>query len=73
MFLDLKAYLRTLHKVGLLTELGRINFAYTVDGVDERVVTAVAHCQPMTEEKDYVDVTVPGTNWEDYPPTPLIG
>ena len=36
--------------------------SYTVDSVDERIVTAVAHCQPMATKKDDVDVSVPEKN-----------
>jgi hypothetical protein len=35
---------------------------YIVDSVDERVVTAVAHGQPIAAEEDYVDVFVAATD-----------
>ena len=31
---------------------------YTINSVDEGIVTAVAHGQPMAAKEDYVDVSV---------------
>lgn len=36
-----------------------INVTHVVYSVDERVVTAVAHCQPVTAEKYNINITKP--------------
>ena len=45
----------------LCGELGALFcLTYTINAVDEGIVTAVAHGQPMAAKEDYVDVSVAG-------------
>ena len=39
-------------------DLGLLCLTYTINSVDEGIVTAVAHSQPMATKEDYVDVSV---------------
>lgn len=34
---------------------------YIVYSIDKRVVTAIAHCQPVTTEEDDIDIMKPKT------------
>lgn len=38
--------------------MGLLCLTYTINSVDEGIVTAVAHSQPMATKEDYVDVSV---------------